>query len=151
MTNETVDVDAKIKNACERFMKNDRRLLELDTSERSMTHKLAEYLQQEFPGWDVDCEYNRDGHNPKVLVWNECPHSPRVSGRVFPDVVIHRRDTRENLVAIEAKKSIKKSNGHDDCKLKVYRQSLHYQHCFLVAFPIGKDGCNDLMLRKFSE
>ena len=39
----------------------------MDANERSLTHKLAEYLQCEFPDWHVDCEYNRHGLDVKRL------------------------------------------------------------------------------------
>src|SRR5258708_925486 len=35
-------------------------LLQIDVSERAITHKLAEYLQQRIPYLNVDCEYNRN-------------------------------------------------------------------------------------------
>lgn len=39
----------------------------MNANERSMTHKFAEHLQKYFPGWNVDCEYNRNGVSPKLL------------------------------------------------------------------------------------
>lgn len=39
---------------------NDLSLLEDDASERSITHKLAEYLQKRIPDMHIDCEYNRN-------------------------------------------------------------------------------------------
>src|SRR5438105_2537621 len=49
-----------------RFNAEHRVLLEIKSSERSMTHKFAEILKEELSklglqDWDVDCEYNRDG------------------------------------------------------------------------------------------
>ncbi len=43
----------------------DKALLAVSANERSITHKLAEYLQTAFPEYNVDCEYNRDGDDPK--------------------------------------------------------------------------------------
>src|SRR5579885_985915 len=42
-------------------------LIDVDANERSLTHKLAEHLKGVFPGWHVDCEYNRSGYNPKLV------------------------------------------------------------------------------------
>lgn len=81
--------------AVEDFRKHDFQLLEISADERAATHRIACYLQKYFPGWNVDCEYNRRGRNPKKL-----------DGElVRPDIIIHRRNSRENLLCIEAKKS----------------------------------------------
>lgn len=42
------------------FYEKERYLLENNANERSLTHKLAEYLNLEFQDFDVDCEYNLD-------------------------------------------------------------------------------------------
>jgi hypothetical protein len=37
-------------------------LLDFDlVHERSTAHRLAVHLDHQFPGWNVDCEYDRDG------------------------------------------------------------------------------------------
>ncbi len=61
------DIENKVRQAIQVLLEKDRLLLELNVNERSITHKLAEYLQVEFPGCHVDCEYNRDGHDTKEL------------------------------------------------------------------------------------
>lgn len=43
------------------LQKNDSFLLENEVNERTIAHKFAEYLQKQFPDWNVDCEYNRMG------------------------------------------------------------------------------------------
>ena len=151
MTTTDSEIETKLNHACDRFFERDRELLELDTSERSMTHKLAEYLQQEFPHWNVDCEYNRGGHDPKLLRWDQCDHSNEESGRVSPDIVIHQRGTCNNLVVIEAKKSNGRNDGHDCCKLKAFRSSLKYKHCYLLTFSVGNDAGAALTFTRFPE
>ena len=93
--------------------RSDSFLLESGASEMSISHKLAEYLQAHFPDWDVDCEYNRKGLEPKVLQGiHECSDK-KSTDRVFPDIIIHRRNSNDNLLVIEVK------NGSDDpCDLK---------------------------------
>lgn len=39
----------------------DHHLLRVDTSERSISHRLAMHLTSRFPNFDVGCEYNRAG------------------------------------------------------------------------------------------
>lgn len=51
----------------ERFLKEDSYLSDVDANERSQTHKIAEYLQQILPGYNVDCEYNRKLRQEKTL------------------------------------------------------------------------------------
>ena len=62
-----VEVLARVRRAAARLENDDRLLFELDANERTLTHRLALYLDSEFAGWNVDCEYNRRRHDPKVL------------------------------------------------------------------------------------
>src|SRR2546427_8109761 len=83
--------------------RNDFFLLEHRVNERSVSHKLAEYLQRQFPDWNVDCEYNKKGLSTKELdTIRECDEQ-RTTDRVFPDIIIHRRNTDDNLLVIEVK------------------------------------------------
>lgn len=51
----------KLINLClEEIYNNDFALIFNNVSERAITHKLAEYLQKRFKGYNVDCEYNRN-------------------------------------------------------------------------------------------
>lgn len=51
----------------ERFLKEDSYLSDIDANERSQTHKIAEYLQQILPEYNVDCEYNKNLRQEKTL------------------------------------------------------------------------------------
>jgi hypothetical protein len=95
------------------LFKADSDLLENEVNERSISHKLAEYLQPHFPDWNVDCEYNRKGPHPKVLEGiSECSEQKKTD-RIYPDIIIHRRNTDHNLLVIEMKYS-----SDDPCDLK---------------------------------
>ena len=61
------EVSEKIKNAYRKFLKNDSCLLAVVANERSITHRFAIYLEDEFPNYNVDCEYNREGTNIKRI------------------------------------------------------------------------------------
>ena len=61
------DVKRKVHQAMRCLMKNDRDLLSVDANERSLTHRLAVYLEQVFPNYHVGCEYNRNHELPKRL------------------------------------------------------------------------------------
>jgi len=54
-----VSLRTKVANAISCLLEIDSYLLEIDVNERTITHRLAMYLQEEFEDWDVDCEYNR--------------------------------------------------------------------------------------------
>jgi len=56
----TNEVKYSVDRALTKLLQNDSLLVELNANERSITHKLAEYLQLEFAAWNVDCEYNRN-------------------------------------------------------------------------------------------
>lgn len=87
------------------LQKSDSFLLAKGVNERSIAHKFAEYLQEQFPDWNVDCEYNRKGIKPKELEdIRECDERKKTN-RVFPDIIVHQRNTKRNLLVIELKKT----------------------------------------------
>ncbi|HQK46046.1 MAG TPA: hypothetical protein PLP52_03750, partial [Syntrophorhabdaceae bacterium] len=53
------DIKKRIIDAIVALYRYDHELIDKNANERSITHKLAEHLQKEFPYWHVDCEYNR--------------------------------------------------------------------------------------------
>lgn len=149
-------ITQKIISAYRAILTHDSYLFIASANERSMTHKLAEYLQQEFPDWNVDCEYNKNLDSGKTVpVWeakraelmqkleNEMTNRRRnliekvLDGgiSVYPDIIIHHRGTRENLVVIEAKKENFAGNDFDEQKLEAYKNHLGYEFAFKVKFP----------------
>jgi hypothetical protein len=95
------------------LLKNDAFLLEYGANERSITHKLAEYLQQLLSSHHVDCEYNRHGVESKRLP-RHCRE--RDKDYVYPDIVVHLRGTDEdNLLVIEAKPTWDTRVGVPEC------------------------------------
>jgi hypothetical protein len=137
----------RVQNAIRKFRERDRVLLEIDANERTMTHKLAEYMQQEFQGWEVDCEYNKHIKNLKEL-----PRPPKkFSGldfwedtdakTVYPDIIVHKRESdKENLLVIEAKKSSSKvDDDWDNAKLRAFkRQPYNYRSAVFIKFLVGE-------------
>lgn len=87
---------------------HDQDLLDVGVNERSLTHKLAEYLQDEFPEWHVDCEYNRRHDQVKKLRIREWHSSPddTEARTVVPDIIVHRRQTDQNLIVLESRKPV---------------------------------------------
>lgn len=139
MTEENKVKDG-IVNAYKKLLENDIDLLKNDVNERSITHKMAEYLQQEFIGYHVDCEYNRDGHFTKKLKVKNIKTDDIEAQTIYPDIIIHKRGNNDNnFVIIEAKKScvneIKKNE--DIQKLKEYKKQLNYEYAIFITFYTG--------------
>lgn len=122
------------------LLKHDRYLLEANANERSITFRFAMYLQSQIPEWTVDCEYNRDGIDPKRLGHLDIfPDSDDEEARtVFPDVIVHHRGTNENQLVVEFKKSTSHVDRNIDLKkLRGYKQQLEYRHALFVEVSAG--------------
>lgn len=156
------DVRQKIINAYKQLVKNDFYLLSVGVNERSITHKLAEYLQQQFPDYHVDCEYNKNLLGEKTVIpwegkkqqliseFEKCDTDEKRKIKItemlengvsiYPDIIIHHRGTQDNFIVIEAKKS-DNNTGDDRGKLSEYKykDGLAYQNAYFVTFPVGKD------------
>lgn len=110
-------VKQKVKNSLKKLRAKDRELLEINVNERTISHKLAEYLQNEFPDYSVDCEYNRHVDIKKTLEIpdNHIGWDDTESKTVFPDIIIHKRmSDKDNLLIIEMKKTSNKINRSFD-------------------------------------
>jgi hypothetical protein len=134
-----------LNKAVEILIEKDSFLLEKDLNERSITHRLAMYLQQLLPNYDVDCEYNRNHENPKRLKLfsndGNLPVNDTDGKTVFPDIIVHKRGTDTNILAIEVKKTTSNTDdSHDKEKLKEFKNELNYQNvCFLRLKTRTKD------------
>lgn len=135
-------VDQLLTEALDAFHAAELHLLRTDASERSMTHRLALYLTPLFPGFDVDCEYNRDGFDVKRLALHEraAKDDDTEAVTVFPDIVVHRRGHNDaNLLVIEVKKARSAVNAdYDMLKLQAFKHELKYRHA--VHVTLGLDG-----------
>ncbi len=130
-------------------------LLRINVHERALTHRLALHVANRLEHWDVDCEYNRqhDDGNAKVLdeVHSRMIHELRrrpdllddEAVTVFPDIIVHRRNSHDNLLVIEVKKEPARLPARelDWLKLKGYVDSSHlrYSHAALVIIPVGDE------------
>lgn len=132
------DVRDRLDAAYRELIDQDRYLLEVDANERSLTHKLAEHLQRQFPDWNVDCEYNRKNALPKRLhgVKQVVSTEDTDGTTVFPDIVVHKRGTSDNLIVIEAKKKSTDRRSEDREKLAAYKAEHGYRFAFSVVFPV---------------
>ena len=134
------DISKLIERAYQTLIEKDGHLLKVDANERSITHRLAIHLESEFPGYDVDCEYNRDGFGSKKLKgFKKKIDSDDENGTtVYPDIIIHHRGKKCNFIVIEAKK-ISNRDDSDKEKLVIYKKDSLYEHAYFVIFLVGKD------------
>ncbi|PLY03489.1 MAG: hypothetical protein C0622_04300 [Desulfuromonas sp.] len=122
------------------LLRADSDLLVFDVNERSITHRLAVYLERHFPGWNVDCEYNRDFEDPKRmdLQRRNIDSADTQATTVFPDIIVHKRGTDQNLVVIEMKKSSNPDGpGFDFQKLNEFKAQLGYQFAIFIEVRTG--------------
>lgn len=140
------EITRLVQGAVSRLVEEQPALLELDVTERSVSHHLAVYLAESVPPeFDVDVEYNRHGAEPKRL--NLPPRTTLDcelrATTVFPDIVIHRRNTdAANLLVLEVKKPGEPLE-YDDLKLRAFRRELGYQHTGHLV--LGLDGNGTLV------
>jgi hypothetical protein len=154
------EVHDKVDQAIAQLIENDKYLLQIDANERAISHRLGLYLQLLFEDWHVDCEYNRDLDNPKRLktyesvfdanqrVWNIAQTD---SITVFPDIIIHKRGTHNNLLIIEIKKTTSHiSSDFDYFKLKEFKYDYHYPHALFLKLITRRsyDECKDIGVDK---
>jgi hypothetical protein len=132
--NQDRRVRQNVDMALQRLVEKDHDLLELNANERTITGRLGIYLQELFPEWNVDCEYNR------IL---ECVKEVMIDGvvtLVVPDIIVHRRNTGDNLVSFEVKKQNNAGGDDDDRrKLRALRDQLGYRFAVFLKLRTGPE------------
>ena len=122
------------------LLEKDGHLLRIDVNERSIVHRFALHLQQHMPNLHVDCEYNRDGVEPKRIEhFHLDPDSEDTEAKtVFPDVIAHIRGTDRNYLVVELKKTTNRvSRNVDFAKLRGYKRDLGYKHALFIELAAG--------------
>jgi hypothetical protein len=131
----------KVVSAIHEFYARETFLLDKDAGERALTHRLAVQIEKQFPGWEIDCEYDRLGERTLRL-----PHGSIVSTddhlakSIYPDIVVHRREVPNNLLAVEVRKSTNHQPlGHDQHKLRALTDPhLWFAYWIGVLLTLGK-------------
>jgi len=133
---EDIEIIKNVSECIDELVVNEKSIILNDICERTIAHKLAEYLQKRFPNYNVDCEYNRNSEEgnarPKYVdiikegydkafkraKMNESDLKIFVNQVTsFPDIIIHQRLTNErNLLIVELKKSNNNSDWEIDKK-----------------------------------
>ena len=134
------DAGSSVLAALNNLLAQDALLLKIDANERSIAYRLAMYLQVQLPDLHVDCEYNRDGIDPKrIQHLGLYPDDEDTEARTaFPDIIAHKRGTSENYLVIELKKSTNTADRSTDfAKLRGYKKNLGFQFALFVELATG--------------
>jgi hypothetical protein len=141
-TQSRSEIENNVIAAINILLERDSFLLQNNVNERSISHKLAEYLQTRFESWNVDCEYNRSHNVRKELhVTDEARSLDDTEAKtVFPDIIIHIRNTSNNLLVIEIKKTTSSENAaFDKRKLAAFvRHPFSYKYGLFIRFTTGQ-------------
>ncbi len=108
------EVKEKVEICLKELIEKDHFLLETSVHERTITARLAMYLQKQFK-LKVDSEYDKHGEQIKKMLMGikECSKRKK-NDYVIPDIIIHTRNTdADNILVIEMKKKKK-----DNCDIK---------------------------------
>ena len=145
-----------IKKSLETLYTKDTLLMnsEYDINERTVTHRLAMYLEPVFEdeGYVVDVEYNRirgDYHPDAVgnlmgkrLNWEK---NKQGSSYVYPDIIVHKRDSDDNFLLLEVKMNWKNNRKQDDLlKINEYLKEFCYKHGAYLELSDTQDECQIL-------
>jgi len=104
-------LETGIHLALGQLLSRDADLLRQDTSEWAIAHRLAVYLESQLSGWNIDCEYNRQGYGCD-------PKHNHDDKAIRPDIVVHHRGhggPAHNLLVVEIKKHEEESDLGKAC------------------------------------
>jgi hypothetical protein len=126
-----------VHDALVRVYAHDFALFQKGVSEWAIAHRLAVYLERDFGGWHIDCEYNRQGINSKKR--NDA------GALIRPDIIIHHRGEGHpdhNLLVIEVKLLNEDSDSKKACsytKPAAGARRFQYQYGLALSFePTSK-------------
>ena len=109
-------LDLLYYNESKLFNLDDNAEIEKHVGERAIVFRFGLYFQKVldecgmFYGYNLDCEYNRNGSDPKRLI---------VGDRIFPDLILHRRGNNDgNLLVIEFKGWWNRKQEYDEKKIR---------------------------------
>ena len=100
MMNNSI-IKGKIREALKLFVAKDKQvLLRVDIYEPTISHRIAVYLEDLFPGFDIDCEYNKTllGDKKDVNGKKIRPNSIEDHGVVLVGVPLLRSFLNQNKV-----------------------------------------------------
>lgn len=158
---EYEELIGRLQRAFDNLISNDSFLISNNLSERSIAHKLGCYLQNEFPEYNVDCEYNgyvESHRNRKYInilrsiaeelgILKGTDERDLINRKIYPDIIVHLRGVNpdSNLLIVETKKSTSiESFDFDFEKLKrftsnEYENNLCYSFGLFIEFVVDEN------------
>ena len=121
---ELMDIFEKAK---EKFLKEEKEIIEINVNERTLSARLMFHLQtlllneiyqENYKEYSVDCEYNRRKEIVKILP-KEYRELEKKDKQIYPDIIFHQRNSEKNLMIIEMKKTYSSDEGGKNLKSKI--------------------------------
>ena len=146
---ELMDMFEKAKN---KFLKEEKEIIKIDVNERTLSARLmfhlqtlllSEIYQESYKEYSVDCEYNRRKEIVKILP-KEYRELEKKDKQIYPDIILHQRNSEKNLMIIEMKKTYSldeggKNENRDRLKfLTSLRKENKYKYLLGVYFEVNK-------------
>lgn len=122
-----------IEKSLKELYLNDKYLIDNRCSERSIAFRFAHYFinnmqETTISKYDADCEYNRDADDIK-RIYDSC---------IYPDFILHKRGTNDNLLMIEFKTWWNDNTEYDCHKLQnMMKPPYNYQYAYSIV--LNKD------------
>lgn len=146
---ELMDIFEKAK---EKFLKEEKEIIEINVNERTLSARLIFHLQtlllneiyqENYKEYSVDCEYNRRKEIVKILP-KEYRELEKKDKQIYPDIILHQRNSEKNLMIIEMKKTYSSDEGgknenRDRLKfLTSLRKENKYKYLLGIYFEVNK-------------
>lgn len=151
LTEELIDIFEKAKNE---FLEKEKDIIKNDTNERTLTQRLAFYLELQlrknikYENYSVDCEYNRKEEDIKRLKFGKNTDKKEI----YPDIIVHQRKIKNNLIAIEMKKTTSRNTDKikDIEKLKALTDEKNcYSYILGIYFELDITDNNNNIINFF--
>lgn len=137
-------VKSTVEQAVEQVLDKDEVLFRRGASEWSVAHRLAVYLEvlsDQYSGWSVDCEFNRQPFDETGLDFS-LDQTKKVGGETKrPDIIVHKRADPQrniegdNLLAIEIK--VNEEEDGDIFDIEEIRAEKEYDYGVFIDFYEG--------------
>ncbi len=137
-----VEIHKALSDSLNQVLERDYDLISLGGHEQAISHRLAVYLEPAFPEFQTDCEYNRCKHKSK----RRHPETPGDNTQMRPDIIVHRRNSAMNVLAVEMKANANGASATDLKKLKCLKAENNYLYkvtafiCIRNSLQEMKDG-----------
>lgn len=128
------EIDEYLIKAFERMIDNEVNLLSVH--EIAYAHRLAIYLEEvlienNYGDYNIDLEYNRDGIDEKKLIYLKDEKVDEYAIR--PDIIVHKRNKKENLIAIELKKDDISDNDKNKVEQLCKNENYEYENGYCIS------------------